>query len=517
MSLNQIIKIPSEQSAFDTSGSKNNVDFTLPAGEVYDLSKSYIAISIDAKSATAAGAEFIARGMLNLGASVDGVALTEQSCVHIPSGATFIKNAHMSSQNKGKISDIRLVNKYAFTKSQYTKTTEDQRNDLGAFNPRQVENVTISGCTNEYNTYGKDTSRYRTHDIRIPLKEILPYCRTSAHDGNKHGATRLHTEINFDQLKNQEVSIDANFTAPVTTGNATTDADSRGLVNIDRMSNITADTGVVNRNRTLNSVAKYSSKNFMPFYVGETLSIAGKYDAQGGAGAVNIVPNERTIVEILQDGTDHVNLVLNADLTATVAVATGGVFSDLVVSDLTADAGNATLNILNVELVTEVVEDPPPSSVITYDTVLSEEDTYSTANSLNRVYDIPPMCKNFYIMFFKGNGIASDDANLLTYRVAIDNVEQSQGLVSVGSAEHKDNIMRTFSNGGGELNNISELYFTSQGNSGTAASRGFRSTMVAYPVPFLNRSQKLQVELNATAGQNLTGRLVVYYDVVRQV
>ena len=47
MSLNQIIKIPSEQSAFDTSGSKNNVDFTLPAGEVYDLSKSYIAISVD--------------------------------------------------------------------------------------------------------------------------------------------------------------------------------------------------------------------------------------------------------------------------------------------------------------------------------------------------------------------------------------------------------------------------------------------------------------------------------------
>ena len=348
------------------------------------------------------------------------------------------------------------------------------------------------------------------------MQEILPYCRTSAHDGNKHGATRLHTEINFDQLKNQEVNLSSTLTAPVTTGNATTDADSRGAVNIDRMSNITADTGVVNRNRTLNSVAKYSSKNFMPFYVGETLIINGDYTPPSGTAAA-FVAQERTIVEILQDTTDHVNLVLNADLVATVAVATGGVFSDLVVSDLAADAANATLNILNVELVTEVVEDPPPSSIITYDTVLSEEDTYTAANSLNRVYDIPPMCKNFYIMFFKGNGIASDDANLLTYRVAIDNVEQSQGLVSMGSAEHKDNIMRVFANGGGELHNISELYFTSQGASGTAASRGFRSTMIAYPVAFLNRSQKLQVELNATAGQNLSGRHVCFYDVVRQV
>ena len=515
MSLNQIIKIPSDQSAFDTSGSKNNVDFTLAPGEVYDLSKSYIAISVDAKSSTSAGAEFIARGMLNLGASVDGAALTQQSCVHIPSGATFIKNAHLSSQNKGKISDIRLVNKYAFTKSQYSKTTEDQRNDLGEFNPRQVENVTVCGTTNEYNTYGNEVSRYRTHDIRIPLKEILPYCRTSAHDGNKHGATRLHTEINFDQLKNQVVNLSNTLKAPVTTGNAATDADSRGSTNIDRIGNITANSGLVNHNRTIISVAKYASKNFMPFYVGETLIINGQYTPPGGAAA-NFVAQERTIVEIIQGVNENVRMVLNADLVATVAVVDGGVFSDLVVSDLAADAGNATLNILNVELVTEVVEDPPPSAVITYDTVLSEEDTYTAANSLNRVYDIPPMCKNFYIMFFKGNGIASDDANLLTYRVAIDNVEQSQGLVSLGSAEHKDNIMRTFANGGGELHNISELYFTSIGASG-AAAQGFRSTMIAYPTAFLNRSQKLQVELNATAGQNLTGRLVVYYDCVRQV
>ena len=515
MSLNQIVKYPSEQASFDTTGNKNNVDFILQGNQVYDLSKSYITVSVSAQSSTSTANDFfVARGMLNLGNAVDGTTMTEPSVVHLPSSASFVRNAHMSSQNKGKISDIRLVNKYAFTKAYYTMTTEDQRNDLGKFNPRQVENVTICGTTNEYNTYGKDNSRYRTHDIRIPLKEILPYCRTSAHDGFKHGSTRLHTELLFDKLANQEVSLSAVLNAPVTTGDLSNDS-VRGQTKINAMGTINADTTIVNRQRTLTSDARYASKVFMPFFVGETLTINGSYNP--GTGSVAIPAQNRTIVEITQKADDSVNLILDSDLTAAVAVATGGIFTNLTVADLVADPANAVLDILNVELVVEIVDEPPKSGVITYDTVLSEEDTYTQSNSLNRVYDIPPLCKNFYIMFFKGNGIASDDANLESYRIAIDNVEQSQALVFMGSAEHKDNIMRTFANSGGNLTNISELYFTSQGLSSTAQCRGFRSTMISYPVPFLNRSQKLQVELNATAGQNLTGRLVVYYDVVKQV
>jgi hypothetical protein len=521
MSLNQIVKIPSEQSAFDKSGQKNNVDFVLPGGQgqVYDLSRSYIAITVEATSSTStAGDVFLSKNMLNLQPAIDGVAMQETSVIHVPTSATLIQNAHISSQNKGKISDIRLVNKYAFTKSYYQRTTEDQRNDLGKLNPRQCENATICGVSNEFNTFGKENSRIRTHDIRIPLKDVLPYCRTSAHDGNKHGATRLHTEILFDQLKNQEVSLSAQLKAPRTTGHTGSDDDRQGKININAMSSLTTQDAVVNQNRTITTAAKYGSKNFLPFFVGQRLLINGEYNPNTGSGLANIPEMERTIVEIKQrTNNDLVDLVLNADLTAAVPVVNNGIFSNLVVKDKTADSTKGTLDILNCELVTEIVQDPPKSSVVTYDTILSEEDTYSAGNSLNKVYDIPMMTKNVYIMFFKGNGIASDDQHLETYRLAIDNVEQSQGLVTVGSAEHKDNIMRVFANGGGQLNNISELYFTSQGLSGTARSRGFRSTMIAYPVPFLNRSQKLQVEMNATAGQNLTGRLVVYYDVVRQV
>ena len=101
MSLNQIVKYPSEQASFDTTGNKNNVDFILQGGQVYDLSKSYITVSVSAQSSTSTANDFfVARGMLNLGSSVDGVAMTEPSVVHLPSSASFVRNAHMSSQNK---------------------------------------------------------------------------------------------------------------------------------------------------------------------------------------------------------------------------------------------------------------------------------------------------------------------------------------------------------------------------------------------------------------------------------
>ena len=211
---------------------------------------------------------------------------------------------------------------------------------------------------------------------------------------------------------------------------------------------------------------------------------------------------------------DSCSLILDGDLTANVAIATGGTFSDLEVADIANSIADQILTINNVELITEIVQDPPKAGVITYDTVLSEEDTYSAGNSLNRVYDIPMMCKNVYIMFFKNNGVVSHDQHLNTYRITIDNVEQSQGAVVMGSPEHKDNIIRTFSNGGGELVNLSEKYFKSFALAGAKA--GLANNMIAYPVPFLNRSQKLQVELTADTGQNLQGRLIVYYDVVKQ-
>jgi len=510
--LNQVVKFPSEQSQFDTSGSKNNIDFVLPGGAVYDLSRSYIAVTVDARSSTAAGVEFLTKNFLNMGASMDGVAADSVTTVHLPTAAAIVKNCHMSSQNFGKISDIRRVDKYAFTKSLYSKTFEDDRNDVGAFNPRVVENSDIAGNMNEYNTYGTELSRYKTHDVRIPLKDLMPYCR-SIHDGNKHGSTRLHTEINFDQFGNSTVAITGAIHAPRTS--STEENDLRGIRDLNAFLAITVNTATPDLQRTLITLARYGSTVGQPFFVGQQLTITANYTPPGAA-AEAVLGTTRTIVEIKQNADDSLSLVLDADIPTTTALATGGVIAAGTVADLVVDVAKGTLNITNVELVTELVQEPAPKGPVTYDTVLSEEDTYPALNSMTRNYSIPPMCKNFYVMFFKSNGVVSDDQHLESYRVTIDNVEQSQSTVNLGSPEHFDNVMRTYANGGGELYNLTEKYFTCAAHA-EADIKGRRGNMICYPTQFLNREQKMTLQLQASAGQNLTGRVILYYDVVRSV
>lgn len=513
MSLNQIVKYPSEQSQFDTSGSRNNIDFVLPGGAVYDLSRSYIAVTVDARSATAAGAEFLTKNFLNMGTSMDGVALTSTTAVHLPTAAAVVKNCHMSSQNFGKISDIRRVDKYSFTKSLYSKTFEDDRNDVGSYNSRVVENSTIAGNMNEYNTYGTELSRYKTHDIRIPLRELMPYCRNSAHDGNRHGTTRIHTEINFDKFGNSTVALSGALHAPRTS--STVDNDLSGLRDINAFLDITVNPATPDLQRTLVTLARYGSTVHQPFFVGEQLVITANYTPPGGV-AEAVLTTPRTIVEIKQNADDSLSLVLDSDIPTTTAFANGGVVAAGTVADLVVSNANSTLNITNVELVTELVQEPAPKGPVTYDTVLSEEDTYPALNSMTRNYTIPPMCKNFYVMFFKSNGVVSDDQYLESYRVTIDNVEQSQSTVNLGSPEHFDNVMRTYQNGGGELHNLCEKYFTCAAHN-EADRQGRRNNMVCYPTQFLNRSQQMTLQLQASAGQVLTGRLMIFYDCVRSV
>ena len=516
MALNQVIKIPSEQASFDQLGNKNNVDFILPEGNVYDLSRSYIAISTTNQFKDGNGIYF-SRGIITLGDHIDNNGDTIVKSKVIPTMASLVKNAHISSQNSGKISDIRQVNKYAFVKSHYKKSTEDMRNDLGKMTPNCCEQKIKNGIAQEFSSYGNIESRYRTSDIRIPLHEIMPYCRTNAHDGNKQGATRIHTEINFDKIFKVNEKIEPADTAPKCNASGGGAAEIAGTILMQDMDTFAADNTQAGRNKTLTSLANYSNKNLMPFVVGEHIVVNFK------AATVAQDAISTTIVEIKPSAIEErVDLVLASDLVMTGGgpLVNGNAISDIKVTDRVPTLEE--FNITNVELVTEIVNDAPvPKGPVVYETILSEEDSYPASNSLNRVYDIPPMCKNVYIMFFKQGKLASDDEKLESYRLSIDNIEQTAQDVLLGSPLHLDQIQKTFLNNGEELNNIIEKYYFVKNDGASRAGIGANEKpsnfTIAQPVPFLQRSQKLQVELNAQTGEVLAGRHILYFDCVKEL
>jgi hypothetical protein len=418
----------------------------------------------------------------------------------------LVSNCHLSSQNKGKISDVRKAGKFAFVKSHYKQSSEDFRNDIGKLNPFCKEQNTTIGTSLECNTYGDDTSRFRTHDVKIYLKDLMPYCNISAHDGNRHGNTSLHTEIKFDQLSNSQVTLSNAIKVPRHAGGAD---DIKGDIGLAAFNGFTTAAATPDLKIKLVSTGKYANKNMQPFYVGSTVIVNGE---AAGTAFLN-----RTTVEAITQGADDsviVTIATPIETTAGGAIPDATAITALFITDPGTDSSTLTIN--NVELVTEIVSESGQGEV-TYTTMLSEEDTYSAVSQLNRNYDIPPMCKNIYIMFFKGGGLVSDD-DIFDYRLAIDDVVQSRTNIVVGSGEHYDNITRAMANNGEVIANMSEKYFAVAANDSAANRQGKgRNFMIAQPVPFLNRSQKLQVEFNAAASQTLNGRHIIYYDVVKVV
>jgi len=519
MALNQVVKIPSDQGNFDLTGNKNNIDFTLVGGNVYDLSRSYVAITLDVLQAnTNCPADFQDKGPLHLGTLIDGAGGTTQSDARLtPTNACLVKNAYMASQNGGKITDIRRVDKYSFGKAMYKKSLEDFDNDLGGFVSKSDRSFYQVGSANEFNSIGNEISKQRQHDIRIPLKDIMPFCRIDKYDGVKQGDTRIHLEMNFEKLTFSG-SLMTLMKVPKTSGGVGAGgsggllADVSGTINARNCDNITLDTATPSTYNQVITEGKYGNIVDIPFYVGQYVTIAAEVD---GSAIVNTTSYK--ITELIRlPANDKVVVQLDGDITnGGAAIPTAKVLSDVRIDPRPATSNS--IEIKNVELVSEIVngESAPKGSVV-YETILSEEDSYPATTSLNRVYEIPPMTKNFYIMFFKGDGLVSDDP-ITNYRFTIDNVEQSTYPIVPQDARHKDLIQKIFMNNGETIQSVNERYYFAGLNfSGSVGKQGInRHFIIGQPVAFLQRSQKLQIELNASG--NMSGRHIIFYDVVKQL
>ena len=112
MSLNQVIKIPAEQSSFDLTGAKNNVDFVLPSGAVYDLSRSYISITCEVKLQDSNAVELLRKGSIHMGNAIDGDGDTMAKAVFIPNTAALISEIMLvkSLLSREKCGKLLVVN-----------------------------------------------------------------------------------------------------------------------------------------------------------------------------------------------------------------------------------------------------------------------------------------------------------------------------------------------------------------------------------------------------------------------
>ena len=486
--MDQYIKIDANQSSFNLTD-KNLVDFDLPQGAVYDLSKSYVAVRVAHTAELTANSAGICNSYLTL--SLDAGKPT----LHYPNNAALVKNASWGSAKKGKLEDIRHVEMLRNTLAAYKQDIADQSEDNGKLNHFSLDKIYPIHPQNEINKVGSELSRRNTQDVVIKLSDIYNIAHAEEYDGDNYGISRLHMEMNFNKL-----SADIGSYLAFNTKRINNDADRSFMESFDSI-------GVTGAQQTITalvSAGEYKNIEDIPFWVGESVIINFINDVTGGS------IDSLTITSIEQQDDAAINVTFSGTV-ATIA-ATGAGLSITNVRPNFALTENK-LDIENVELVAYVNNSggAAPSS-LAYTAYLSEEDSYPATNSATRMYQIPPAVKNVLVMFFS-DGTRSAESNLDKYRFTVNNKEIVPRAIKIGSGIHYDLINQVFLNGSGELKSLLEKQWVI--NADAASLVGEKCRMIALPVPFSQAPQQLQLELEAVGGQVLSGHHILYYEQVQ--
>ena len=496
----RVIKIDSNQASFDTTQSKSICDLDLPAniGNV-DLSKSYILITTQ-PTITVDGD--VAGDVKN---PYLGYTLQENQRLHCSDTASLIRNANFSSR-KGRIEDVRHLDILKNTLSVY-------KNDLAQVQSGQSKLATIglgqqfpSHQNNEISKIEDILSRQSDHDIHIPLGNIWNSCKSSGFDTGMgaHGNSRLHLEFNFQLLQAHK------------NGGVVAASTVEGTAVLVRDFVAPAVNGGADANYTeLTTTALYKNKVNSPWFVGKAVAISSRND---GAAAATV---QRKIIKVEPQASGAIKLTFDGNISAAIVLATK-VLTEIKITDNQPTAPNiaaGTVAISKIQLVA-VLSDAAPPAKLNYTTFDSEEDNYPATISTSRMYNVPPAVKNVYVMFFGDSGstkMRSENEHLSTYRVSLDNKDITPRPIVVGSAMHKDLINNVFTNNQDSVKSLRESQLVDGGFSTADQLAGEKCRMIAIPIPFKPTQTQLQLELNASTGEVLTGHHILFYEKAMQM
>ncbi len=557
--MDQIVKIQSNQTSFDQSGTKNNVDFDIPPGlGNLNLANSYVSIVLKPEVKVTGGtADDITNPMVGYN-RFDGA----NPQLVIPDTAALVRNVFMSSQIKGKLEDIRHVDVLKNTLACYNRDVADidgQVNKLLDYQRTQL--CPVQNVNEIQKDAGKVSQGGKSQEIVIPLKNLMNVCKTEAYDTDRMGNTRLHLEMNFDRLvSDTDAILREDLGAGVMqnkSGHISADGFGGNLFDVlaGAPGGLVSAGAGTNINTLLSNVV-FRSEEKNPYYIGQPLRVRSSDNAADVGTYVNrdqqlrVINVEKVAAAAGSASGFRVRLTLSGNVNSAALANTrevrgtgGGAGSAPTITfcDPTTLV-RQTLQFERIELVAYVNNsgEQAPSS-LAYSMFLSEEDNFSPSSSFQRVYYIPPAVKNVYVMFF-GNAVAdfrgagqgltaaqvaaksvlrSSQPNLTQYRITIDNKEVTDRPVVMDSPIHYDMISKVYLNNAQKLKSILQRQFNADSRKNGVARNGLRAVsgvecrMIAFPVPFKPVQQALQLELEGNGA--LTGHHIIYYEQVRQV
>ena len=502
MSADKVIKIQSNQgSGFDSV--KRLCDFDIPQG-VYDLSESYVNLMCSVATADA--------GTIG-GQGVYEIKTTFDSKENVYPAVSFIKNAHLSSAKDGQITNVRKVDTLQSTLHQYTKSFEEIYSEqYSTVTNMMSKKFTRNSPFRELTKEGTDMSRNVEHAIKIPLKDIFPYCDYPEYDGNRHGETRLGLELQVGLL----------------TVASSTDDNHMSYQGRNTFEFVTPNPLPTDKT-TLTTSYVFRSLEESPFFVGQKLD----FTAVDGGGTPNVTFSRMvTGIEYLSGGTDQgkIRLTFNAVIfdgnEAGNPALTGKTYAITCAIHDIDGAATVVPTFSSANLVLSVVGQPQglDASPREYKSYSSEEYNANGSNPTHQhQVNVEPNCRSVYVMY--PNTVMSENnalTNASSYRLRHNDRDLTNRNVNFFTPVHKERILMGMGESDYDVKNLQGLVASSKEDKKQRDALGgvgvdlIDMKMIAAPVSSIPEYSLLQINHEGIGGAGLQ-RVIVYKECIKSV
>lgn len=502
--MDKIIKIQSlEGGGFDAI--KRLCNFDIPSGSVYDFSSSYV--NLVATATTTDDGANGGQGVYTLKTTTDG---NENA---IPNVA-FVKNAELRCQQHGQICNTRKVDTLQTTLKVLRNTTseleaEEYYNASNSVSKKKTRNTPFR----ELVRLGTQKSRNVDAHLKIPLKDIFDYCDFPEYDSNRHGATRLHLELQVDKLAVLLSTDDDQMK----------DNDRNKLLKLGATQSFTDANGITEAIVDF----PFDELSESPYFTGMKVHLTGSV----GGGGTDIDDDVMiTAISKITDVNDnnYGKLKLTFDSAVGAVVANNGkALTNFVVANVKNITAPSTLttSFNSAELVLRVVGQPQglDNKPRPYQTYTSEE--YNANGSRNHQYavQIEPNTSGIYMMY--PNDIVSKNGDIddggAKIRLRHNDKELTNRDIQLDTPLHYERLVMTMANSGYKLHNLSLTYPSgkedvSRQNAIDNIANLLKIAVYATPLPPMNEYSQLQIN-HSDVGAGGIQRVIVYREVQKSI
>jgi len=462
----------------------NIVDFVIPQGQVYDLSKSYISLPFSIAQASGICENYTLTGAGKL----------------ILRPESLIRNINIRSDVLGVIEDIKEV---GFLRSVLNNYGDDRLEDERKNN--------VFGGRDSYDNYnspfrvlrrsGNIASEKLTAECQIHLKDLVHLGEQTAYSTGKYGNLYVSLELDLSNVVVRQVQantgadnidIAANWFDKEPLAVAGGGAEARNTCVVGPLLTTTT---------TLTTKAKYGDLSFSPFWVGQSFNIA--YTGAGTAPAAPIQIESIAFQSNANNTDGSLVLTFNGPVTQTAGTPATITLAPVNIA--------GTYSIGAPEMVMSLSNEKPPDmfEVLSFHT---EADSSASGEAINKVYQVAPNAINVLVMSPQDGKGRSDFDALSTYRFRVDNKDVVDRAVGKETSIHYGILRDLFKRMGKRLLHVEEDCHKVL-NTGSALDK-VKNVLIGCPLPDNNQPKLVDVEINsANPGPS---QIIVYSQIVKQ-